>query len=266
MQNFDSAKIGLAATKVKDALAIAMERLEINDYGGEEAEHLEAIADGEAAFRNDIVPILTEAPAMLAELRDLVAANYGQPRGVTVPALDAARAILARIDATPTAQPAGGDLGILRTVAGADADWLVATASRDNPAGDTPTDGEPVAPAKAFDLFPLIDWQSEVANGDTKRGYLDWVAANFEQHNGAGSAPTASAAEPTAQPAGDTPTGEAVPVTDWNSHAGTITAAQGYVSYPHEWNAPSPRQVAHLLALSGISHGPIAADDWEGEC
>lgn len=114
MQNFDSAKIGLAATKVKDALAIAMERLEINDYGGEEAEHLEAVADGEAAFRNDIVPILTEAPAMLAALRQVVdlaelhiAERSSSPEEesefLACAYLLNARAILARIDATPTA-------------------------------------------------------------------------------------------------------------------------------------------------------------------
>jgi hypothetical protein len=71
---------------------------------------------------------------------------------------------------------------------------------------------------------------------------------------------------PTAEPTA--PTSEAAPVDDWNSHAGTIKAAQGYVSDPNQWNPPSPRQVAHLLSLSGISHGPIAPDNWdeEGEC
>ncbi len=42
--------------------------------------------------------LVAEAPAMLAELRKLVAINYVQPWGVTVPSLGPARAILARID------------------------------------------------------------------------------------------------------------------------------------------------------------------------
>jgi hypothetical protein len=58
----------------------------------------------------------------------------------------------------------------------------------------------------------------------------------------------------------DCPTGEAGSVTNFASHCFTIQAAQGYVSDPDQWNAPTPAQVAHLLALSGISHGAIAAD------
>jgi hypothetical protein len=54
-----------------------------------------------------IAMIESEAPAMLAALRDLVAGNYGQPSGVTVPALDPARAILARIDGTPSGEAVG---------------------------------------------------------------------------------------------------------------------------------------------------------------
>lgn len=50
------------------------------------------------------------------------------------------------------------------------------------------------------------------------------------------------------------------PVEGWEGHAATIELAQGYVSDPDMWNPPSPAQVAHLLALSGISHGPIAAE------
>ncbi len=46
--------------------------------------------------------LIAEAPAILAALRELVAGNYGQPWGVTVPALDTARAILARIDGDST--------------------------------------------------------------------------------------------------------------------------------------------------------------------
>jgi len=29
--------------------------------------------------------------------------------------------------------------------------------------------------------FPIKDWQYEVRNGDTRRGYLDWVASQQEQ-------------------------------------------------------------------------------------
>ncbi len=47
---------------------------------------------------------------------------------------------------------------------------------------------------------------------------------------------------------------------DFTTPAGIITAAQGYVSDPGQWNPPTPAQVAYLLALSGISHGPIADD------
>lgn len=34
--------------------------------------------------------------------------------------------------------------------------------------------------ARARERFPLSDWQYEVANGDTKRGYDDWVLAQVE--------------------------------------------------------------------------------------
>lgn len=47
---------------------------------------------------SEIGAAIAEAPAMVEALRDLVKGNYGQPRGVTVPALDPARAILSRID------------------------------------------------------------------------------------------------------------------------------------------------------------------------
>ncbi|MCA3573115.1 MAG: hypothetical protein IOC86_04310 [Aestuariivirga sp.] len=40
--------------------------------------------------------LIRAAPDMLAALESLVAGNYGQPRGVTVPALDIARAAIAR--------------------------------------------------------------------------------------------------------------------------------------------------------------------------
>jgi hypothetical protein len=40
--------------------------------------------------------LIAAAPDLLAELESLVAGNYGQPRGVTVPALDNARALIAK--------------------------------------------------------------------------------------------------------------------------------------------------------------------------
>lgn len=40
--------------------------------------------------------LVAAAPEMLAALESLVAKNYGQPQGVTVPALDIARAAIAR--------------------------------------------------------------------------------------------------------------------------------------------------------------------------
>lgn len=40
--------------------------------------------------------LIRAAPDMLAALESLVAGNYGQPQGVTVPALDIARAAIAR--------------------------------------------------------------------------------------------------------------------------------------------------------------------------
>ncbi len=68
---------------------------------------------------------------------------------------------------------------------------------------------------------------------------------------------------PTAQPAA--PSGGIDPVSDFAAHSAAIEAAQGYASDPAMHNPPSPAQVAHLLALSGISHGPIGTDqDGEG--
>jgi hypothetical protein len=30
--------------------------------------------------------------------------------------------------------------------------------------------------------YPLADWKYDVANGDTKLGYADWVLHNIESH------------------------------------------------------------------------------------
>jgi hypothetical protein len=30
-------------------------------------------------------------------------------------------------------------------------------------------------------VFPVADWQHEVASGDTRRGYWEWVASRIEQ-------------------------------------------------------------------------------------
>lgn len=38
--------------------------------------------------------------------------------------------------------------------------------------------------ARARERFPLSDWQYEVANGDTRRGYDDWVLAQVELERG----------------------------------------------------------------------------------
>jgi hypothetical protein len=34
------------------------------------------------------------------------------------------------------------------------------------------------------DEFPMSDWKYDVANGDTKLGYEDWVLHNIESHEG----------------------------------------------------------------------------------
>lgn len=43
-----------------------------------------------------LAPLFAAAPDLLAQLESLVAGNYGQPSGVTVPALDGARAAIAK--------------------------------------------------------------------------------------------------------------------------------------------------------------------------
>lgn len=53
------------------------------------SERHDAEADGQA---------IALVPEMVEALRDLVRMNFGQPSGVTVPALDPARALLARLD------------------------------------------------------------------------------------------------------------------------------------------------------------------------
>lgn len=32
--------------------------------------------------------------------------------------------------------------------------------------------------------YPIADWQSEVADGDTRLGYADWVLQQKENHDG----------------------------------------------------------------------------------
>jgi hypothetical protein len=32
--------------------------------------------------------------------------------------------------------------------------------------------------------YPMEDWKYDVANGDTKLGYIDWVLHNIESHEG----------------------------------------------------------------------------------
>jgi hypothetical protein len=71
----------------------------------------------------------------------------------------------------------------------------------------------------------------------------------------------AATGAPISEPANPIPAAQ--PISDFEGHAFTIEAAQGYISNPNDWNPPTPAQLAHLLALSGISHGPVAADDWD---
>ena len=105
-----------AIASVGRALALSMERLEINDCEGEESPALEAIADAEMAFRVQLLPLIEAAPAMISALQwalgalekcpppkekrrclDTVAARAWHCR-----AKGDIRAILARIDGAPT--------------------------------------------------------------------------------------------------------------------------------------------------------------------
>lgn len=51
-------------------------------------------------------------------------------------------------------------------------------------------------------------------------------------------------------------------MTDVDTSAAAIIAAQGYATNPAIWNAPTPEQVRHLLALSGIA----SQNDASGYC
>ena len=44
---------------------------------------------------------------------------------------------------------------------------------------DTTTEG--ISYWDHYSKYPLEDWQYEVANGDTRRGYHEWVAAKREE-------------------------------------------------------------------------------------
>lgn len=35
-----------------------------------------------------------------------------------------------------------------------------------------------------LDLYPISDWKYDVANGDTRLGYTEWVEHNKESHEG----------------------------------------------------------------------------------
>lgn len=37
---------------------------------------------------------------------------------------------------------------------------------------------------KDYENYPKEDWQYDVANGDTRLGYEDWVRHNVESHEG----------------------------------------------------------------------------------
>lgn len=46
----------------------------------------------------------------------------------------------------------------------------------------TPLPAEIEEPTQEMqDQFPIEDWRYDVMNGDTRRGYLDWVFENAEQ-------------------------------------------------------------------------------------
>ena len=111
--------------------------------------------------------IAAAAPAMVEALEGVRGWYACASPGDDMPQalFDKIHGLLAVFDPTPTAQPAA-------------------------PTGE----GDGLPPAEAFNLFPLTDWQFEVANGDTKRGYADWARANLEQQQET----TASAAELTA--------------------------------------------------------------------
>lgn len=63
------------------------------------ADGLDACTDGRGwdGRHQTAADLANAAPELLAMLRDIVAGNYGQPHGVTVPALDPARALLAKL-------------------------------------------------------------------------------------------------------------------------------------------------------------------------
>ncbi len=98
-----------ALAKIREAFAIALERIEINDYDGEESEWLDIVADGEAAFRNDLSPLIAAGPAMLAALQLaegwIDAEREGEETGEGQQArwiLDTIRAAIAAATGSPT--------------------------------------------------------------------------------------------------------------------------------------------------------------------
>lgn len=162
--------------------------------------------------------ILTaEAPAMLSALREFLCDQETMQEPYRNEAIcERARAILARIDGTPTAQ-----LAAPISEAGAGVRDLL------------------------FDVRDfLAGFEDCEDNGELVRGLQERIARATEGR-------------------ADRPKSE--PVADFAAHAAAIEAAQGYVSHPAQWNAPTPAQVAHLLALSGIAHGPVSASDG-GDC
>lgn len=152
------------------------------------------------------VQLAEEAPAMLAALRTVSGkigsyhdAETGDARGHIIADIElTVAAILARIDGAapaPTAQPAGGDIGILRTVAGTDADWLAVTASRDNPGGAIGEAGGGVRTVRADHLAALVgaatSYAEDLASGLEDGTYSD--RADLEAVNAAIAAVTGEA-------------------------------------------------------------------------
>jgi hypothetical protein len=81
--------------EVRDGSAVFSPANDARPYSVRVADCLGYQADREAYAR-----LFAAAPELLAVLRDIVAGNNGQPRGVTVPALDAARAAIAKAEGT----------------------------------------------------------------------------------------------------------------------------------------------------------------------
>lgn len=85
----------IAADTIEAAEAAALERAQVyHSLEETPSDEIEENLDGFHCYKMD--DIFATAPELLAALIDLVKGNYGQPRAVTVPALDKARAAIAK--------------------------------------------------------------------------------------------------------------------------------------------------------------------------